>query len=229
MSCHVLVLEDEERIASLLGRYLDLEGYRYTHLKTGTNAAQKIQELQPDLCIMDVMLPGEDGLSICQQVRRFTDTPIIMLTARVDEVDKLLGFKYGADDYVCKPFSPRELMARIAALLKRCATKPAKKEQVLNYKGLSLDIEKFEVRFEQQFVKLTLNEFSILRTMMSEPERVFSRKELLYSVKQQELEIYLRTIDTHIKNLRKKLSQASGGDSYIVSVYGLGYSLKVQQ
>jgi len=229
VSSHVVIVEDEERIASLVCKYLSLEGYRYTHLNSGEDAVSKIKEVEADLCIMDVMLPHTDGLTICQQLRQWSDIPIIMLTARVEEVDRLLGFKQGADDYVCKPFSPKELMARIAALLKRSKNEVNKRAKQLSYNQLTMDIDKFEVRFAHKLARLTVNEFNILKVMMQQPEKVFSRKELLYAVKHQELEIYQRTIDTHVKILRKKLATVSNGENFIVSIYGLGYSLKEQQ
>jgi len=222
---HVLVVEDEERILTLISKYLDLEGYQYTCMNTGAGVVERVKALNPDICILDLMLPHVSGLEICQQLREFSDIPIVILTARVDEVDKLLGFKQGADDYVCKPFSPKELMARIAALLKRAAPKSSVTNQ-LSFKSLILDIDKFTVYIKLFPIKLTGNEFNILRTLMEYPEKVFSRKELLLAVKQHELEIYERTIDSHIKNLRKKLSEAPEAQNYIESVYGIGYSLK---
>jgi len=224
---HVLVVEDEERIATLIRKYLELEGYQCTCLYSGTEAVQTVKDQLPDLCILDIMLPGASGLEICQQLREFTDIPILILTARIDEIDKLIGFKEGADDYVCKPFSPRELLARVHALLRRAEPKQVLSNQI-SFKTLLLNIDTFMVYVNDQPVKLTGNEFNILKTMMQFPEKVFSRKELLLAVKQHELEIYERTIDSHIKNLRKKLSQVTGDEAYIESIYGVGYSLKAQ-
>jgi len=222
---HVLVVEDEERILTLISKYLELEGYQYSCMNTGAGVVERVKELEPDLCILDLMLPEISGLEICQQLRKFSDIPIVLLTARVDEVDKLLGFKHGADDYVCKPFSPKELMARVAALLKRATPKNTVSNQLI-FKSIILNIDKLTVYVEQHPVKLTGNEFNILRTLMEHPEKVFSRKQLLLAVKQHELEIYERTIDSHIKNLRKKLSAAPQSQNFIESVYGVGYSLK---
>jgi two-component system response regulator BaeR len=223
---HILIVEDEERIATLVGKYLELEGYNYTCLHSGDGAVETIRELQPALCILDIMLPGMSGLEICSQVRRFSQLPIIMLTARVDEIDRLIGFKQGADDYLCKPFSPKELMARVNALLRR--SQPILNAKVLTFRELTLDDERFSLHYKDQAIKFTVNEFNILKTLMTYPEKVFSRRELLYAVKHHELEIYERTIDSHIKNVRKKLSLVSQGESFIVSIYGLGYSLKEQ-
>ncbi|MGJ8679722.1 response regulator transcription factor [Paraglaciecola sp.] len=224
---HVLVIEDEERIATVISKYLTLEGYECTCLYSGLDAISQIKSIEPDLCILDIMLPEMSGLEICQQVRDFSEVPIIMLTARVEEVDKLIGFNEGADDYVCKPFSPKELMARVAALLRRAESKLFPKNQ-LTYQSLTIDCDTYAVDVDQQSIKLTGNEFNILKTLMQYPEKVFSRKELLLAVKQHELEIYERTIDSHIKNLRKKLGQVSGGENFIASIYGIGYSLKAQ-
>lgn len=228
---HILLVEDEPRIAQLIGKYLELEGYTYTWLSSGEEVTEFVRKTSPNLCILDLMLPQVSGLDICQQVREFNSLPIIMLTAKVDEVDKLLGFKFGADDYVCKPFSPKELMARVAALLKRSAltnTAATKPSTTLSFQQILLDEEKFLVTVDGNKVNLTANEFSLLKTLMQQPEKVFSRKELLLAVKHHELEIYERTIDTHIKNLRKKLSEVTAGENVIVSVYGIGYSLQAQ-
>lgn len=222
---HIVVVEDEERIALLISKYMELEGYSSTCLHSGKDAVETIKKLQPDLCILDIMLPEVSGLEICEQVRSFSNIPIIMLTARVEEIDRLIGFKQGADDYVCKPFSPKELMARIASLLRR-AQPIEKNNNILQFRSLTLDIDKFSVNYNERPIKLTANEFTILSTLLSSPEKVFSRKELLYAVKQQELEMYERAIDSHIKNLRKKINQVSQEENYIVSIYGVGYSLK---
>lgn len=222
---HVLLVEDEPRIASTICKYLELESYQYTALTSGEGLIESLKATQADICILDIMLPQQDGISLCKEIRKFSQIPIIFLTAKVEEVDRLIGFKAGADDYVCKPFSPKELMARIAVWLKRSRA-PLHYHKQLNYKQLSLDIESFQARVGQQTLKLTVNEFNILQQLMAHPEKVFSRKELLFAVKQRELDIYERTIDSHIKNLRKKLTAASNGNGYINSIYGVGYTLK---
>lgn len=228
MKTHVLLVEDEPRIAQLLIKYFELEGYEYTWLSSGEGVLEQVKLSTPDICILDLMLPETNGIELCKNIRKFSNLPIIMLTAKVDEVDKLIGFKVGADDYVCKPFSPKELMARIEALLKRSRFVQAPRA-VWNHQDIELNENKYLVTVKGLKVSLTTNEFNLLKTLMQEPEKVFTRKELLLAVKQHELEIYERTIDTHIKNLRKKLADASGGENYIVSVYGLGYSLKEQE
>lgn len=225
---HILLVEDEPRIAQLIIKYFELEGYQYTWLNSGEKVIEQIEAITPELCILDLMLPEVSGIDLCKQIRTFSNLPIIMLTARVEEIDKLIGFKAGADDYVCKPFSPKELMARVEALLKRSQQRTPQ-TSVLSFEHIELDESKFLATVGNKKLNLTTNEFNLLKTLMQQPEKVFTRKELLLAVKQHELEIYERTIDTHIKNLRKKLAEASGGENYIVSVYGLGYSLKEQE
>lgn len=225
---HILLVEDEPRIAQLIIKYFELEGYQYTWLNSGEKVIEQVEAITPELCILDLMLPEVSGIDLCKQIRTFSNLPIIMLTARVEEIDKLIGFKAGADDYVCKPFSPKELMARVDALLKRSQQRTPQ-TSVLSFEHIELDESKFLATVGNKKLNLTTNEFNLLKTLMQQPEKVFTRKELLLAVKQHELEIYERTIDTHIKNLRKKLAEASGGENYIVSVYGLGYSLKEQE
>ena len=225
---HILLVEDEPRIAQLIIKYFELEGYQYTWLNSGEKVIEQIEAITPEICILDLMLPEVSGIDLCKQIRTFSNLPIIMLTARVEEIDKLIGFKAGADDYVCKPFSPKELMARVEALLKRSQQRTPQ-TSVLSFEHIELDESKFLATVGNKKLNLTTNEFNLLKTLMQQPEKVFTRKELLLAVKQHELEIYERTIDTHIKNLRKKLAEASGGENYIVSVYGLGYSLKEQE
>ena len=222
----MLLVEDEPRIASTICKYFELESYQYTALASGEQVVATIKEKQPDLCILDIMLPDVDGIRLCREIRTFSSLPIIFLTAKVEEVDRLIGFDAGADDYVCKPFSPKELMARIAVWLKR-STAAAPDDAQLVFDAIVMNIERFTVTVNEQAVKLTLNEFNILRALMEYPEKVFSRRELLYAVKQRELDIYERTIDSHIKNLRKKLAAASAENNYITSIYGVGYSLSV--
>ncbi|WP_462164255.1 response regulator [Pseudoalteromonas xiamenensis] len=225
MTFHILVVEDEPRIAQLVCKYLELESYTHTWVNNGLDAVTYAKVKQPDLCLLDIMLPDMDGIEVCKQLREFSRLPIIMMTAKVEEIDRLLGFKVGADDYVCKPFSPKELMARVNALLVRTyQTKVMTKKLV--FQDLVMDVERFSVHLRQQEIKLTVNEFTILKAMLEQPSKVFSRKELLYAVKQKELDMYERTIDTHIKNLRKKLSTEEQDRDVIHSVYGIGYTLK---
>jgi len=220
---HILIVEDEDKIADLIRKYLKLEGYDSTIAHTGNEALSKFHSVSPDLVVLDIMLPDMDGLDICKNLRAFSNVPIIMLTARVEEVDRLMGFEVGADDYVCKPFIPRELVARIRAILNRVAGSSGKK--TLTVGALTLDSSQHKVTVDSIEIKLTQNEFSLLKVMMSTPNRVYSRQELLTATQGQSIDIYERTIDTHIKNLRKKLNKAVPSANFIESIYGIGYKL----
>jgi len=220
---HILIVEDEEKIADLIRKYLKLEGYDSTIAHTGSDALSKFHSVSPDLVVLDIMLPDMDGLDICKNLRAFSNVPIIMLTARVDEVDRLMGFEVGADDYVCKPFIPRELVARIRAILNRIVGNSGQK--ILTVRALALDTSQHKVTVDSIEIKLTQNEFSLLKIMMSTPNRVYSRQELLTATQGQSIDIYERTIDTHIKNLRKKLNKAVPSSNFIESIYGIGYKL----
>jgi two-component system response regulator BaeR len=220
---HILIVEDETKIAELIRKYLKLEGYQSSHAKNGSEAISLYHKITPDLIILDIMLPDIDGLDVCEQLREFSDVPIIMLTARVEEVDRLIGFELGADDYVCKPFIPRELVARIRAILNR--TLRVSTQKVLQSGNLALNISQHQVTVDSVKVKLTQNEFSLLKVLMSTPNKVFSRQELLTATQGQYTDIYERTIDTHIKNLRKKLNQVAPQSNFIESIYGIGYRL----
>lgn len=220
---HILIIEDEEKIASLISKYLMLEGFNSTHIADGKDALASFEYCQADLIILDVMLPSIDGITLCKAFREITDTPIIMLTARIDEIDRLIGFDVGADDYVCKPFKPKELMARIKAILKRVNKGQKKNSNVIAKGGISLDIHNHKVLVEEQEVVLTLNEFNLLKLFLEHPNRVFSRQELLKITQGKYFESYERTIDSHIKNLRKKLTKADPNTCHIKSIYGVGY------
>lgn len=223
LDTHILLIEDEERIRTLVTKYLELEGYRNTALASGKYAIDVIQSDPPDLIILDIMLPGDSGLELCKKIREFSNIPIVFLTALAEEIDSLKGFKLGADDYVTKPFSPSVLMARITAILQR--TKSNSNDKVLTFAEISLNEKTRDVSVNNISVKLTHNEFSLLRALMNDPERVFDRSALLSITKQIDSEIYYRTIDTHIKNLRKKIAEANNGQHYVNSIYGVGYQL----
>lgn len=220
---HVLIVEDENKIAEIIRKYLKLEGYESTQAESGDEALALYHQVNPDLIVLDIMLPDMDGVDICKRLREFSEVPIIMLTARVEEVDRLMGFEAGADDYVCKPFIPRELVARIRAVLNR--TQRNSEQKVLRTGRLMLDISQYKATVDSIEIKLTQNEFSLLKVMISTPNRVFSRQELLTATQGQSIDIYERTIDTHIKNLRKKLNQVAPQSNFIESIYGIGYKL----
>lgn len=217
----ILIVDDEEKIANLVSDYLKKEGYETFTLHRGDLVTSYTRKTPPNLIVLDLMLPGMDGISVCREIRKFSEIPIIMLTARVEEIDRLLGLEIGADDYVCKPFSPRELVARIKAVLRR--TERKSEEKIISEGCISLEIETRRVFVNGSEVRLTPSEFGLLSAMMSQPERVFSRNDLLKQVQGYEYEGYDRTIDTHIKNLRKKIGEKLEGENPISGVYGVGY------
>jgi two-component system response regulator BaeR len=221
----ILVIEDEKKIAAVLEKYLEREGFKVVVLGEGINVLRTIEEVDPALCILDLMLPDIDGLSICESLRNFSNIPIIILTAKNDEEDRLSGLRLGADDYICKPFSPREVVARVQAILRRTGTKQEKKVvKEIHYNGISLFFESFECHINDKEIDLTPQEFKMLEVFLAMPKKVFSREDLMDACYKDERIVSNRTIDTHIKNLRKKLFTHSG-EKKIVSIYGIGYKL----
>lgn len=220
---HILIVEDELKIANLISKYLELEGYLSTHVIDGNEATNTYKKCQADLVILDLMLPNKNGIEICKKLRETSNVPIIMLTARVEEIDKLIGFDAGADDYVCKPFKPKELMARVKALLKRANLSQPKATSVIEKGTVKLDTNSHKVFVKNQEITLTLNEFNLLKIFLECPNKVFSRQELLKITQGKYFESYERTIDSHIKNLRKKLNKVDEHTHYIKSIYGVGY------
>ena len=214
----VLVVEDDRKISDLLLNYLRVDGYEATAAYDGREAVQQISQRAPDAVILDWMLPGLDGIGVCKAVRAFSDVPILMLTARVDELDRLLGLDTGADDYVCKPFGPREVVARVRALLRRASGRVIALPQPWLVEEAS-----FRISWLGQWLPLTRIEFMVFRTLLARPGRVFSRAQLLSSVHDSQRDISDRAIDTHVKNLRKKVQAIDPGSDRIASVYGLGY------
>jgi len=222
---NILVVEDEQKIADLLKDYLSAEGYQVSCLIRGDEALDQIKRLAPDLILLDLMLPGMDGISVCRETRKFSNVPIIMVTAKVEEVDRLIGLELGADDYICKPFSPREVVARVRAVLRR--THPREPHRCLSVGAITLDEDTRQVTVNGQPVSLTPSEFGLLNVLMISPERVFSRTELLDKVQGYRFEGYDRTIDSHVKNLRKKIAMQLPGRDVIQTIYGVGYKLSV--
>jgi two-component system response regulator BaeR len=220
-SKHILVVEDEEKISRLLCDYLEKAGYKTSTQSKGDRVISQIKKDMPDLILLDIMLPGMDGMELCREIRKFSNVPVIMITARVEELDRLLGLELGADDYICKPFSPREVVARVRAILRRLHAEPQTHRLVFG--PISLDDETHQVMIDKQVLNLTPNEFELLKTMMTQPNRVFSRSELINRVQGYDFEGYDRTIDTHIKNLRKKIAQKLSDREIISTVYGVGY------
>jgi two-component system response regulator BaeR len=214
----VLVVEDDPRIALLLVDYLRSEGFEAHSLADGQLALSEVRYAPPNLLILDLNLPGLDGVNLCRAVRKFSDIPILMVTARIDELDRLLGLNSGADDYVCKPFSPREVMARVHALLRRCDKRVTTAGQIW-----SIDDAGLRIAWRGHWLPLTPLEFRMLRQLLSQPARVFSRGQLLESVHSELRDVSDRAIDTHIKNLRRKMQAVAPDDDCIASVYGVGY------
>jgi len=226
MSPRILVVEDEPDIAAIVVDYLRHAGYTVEHQAEGRAALASIVAAPPDLTLLDIMLPGMDGLDILRQARRHTEHPIIMLTARVEEVDRLIGLELGADDYICKPFSPREVVARVKAVLRRAApgAPPAGVEGVAT--ALVLNENLWQATLHGTPLNLTRREFKLLQVLARQRGRIFSRAQLLDQAYDDTLDVNERAIDSHIKNLRKKLKAASGDDTdWIRSVYGVGFAL----
>jgi len=218
---HILVVEDEEKISRLLCDYLKEAGFRISTQNNGDRVIPQIKKDSPDLILLDIMLPGKDGMELCREIRQFSNIAIIMITARVEEIDRLLGLELGADDYICKPFSPREVVARVKAVFRRVHAEPRSHRLVVG--PISLDEETHQVLIDKKVLNLTPNEFGLLKIMMGRPNRVFSRSELINRVQGYDFEGYDRTIDTHIKNLRKKIARRLPDHEIISTVYGVGY------
>jgi len=221
----IMVVDDEKRLVSLVESYLTQEGYRVVTAYNGRDALSVAQKEKPDLIVLDVMMPEMDGYEFMRQHRAERNTPIILLTARVDDDEKVIGLEVGADDYMTKPFRPRELVARVRALLRRAGDKePSGK--VIKAADIVLDRDDRTVRVTEEFVNLTPSEFDILAALMTSPGRVYSRLDLLDIIQGIRYEGYERTIDTHIKNLRGKVEKSPRSPKYIETVYGVGYRFK---
>jgi two-component system response regulator BaeR len=219
----ILIVEDEPKLAALVGDYLRVGGYESNWVADGREAVSAVRNGQPDLVLLDLMLPGRDGLDICRELRSFSDVPIIMLTARVEEIDRLLGLELGADDYICKPFSPREVVARVKAILRR--TRGSTEQTAA---ALRIDEATHSAIFHGVMLELTPVEFRLLKTLAANPARVFSRDHLLDNLYLDHRVVTDRTVDSHIKNLRRKLEQAAPGQDPIRSIYGVGYKLEIE-
>ena len=225
----IVIVEDEQKIASLLEDYLTNANFSVEIVNEGTHAVEIINECNPACVILDVMLPGKDGLQICRELRQESDIPIVMVTARVDEIDRLLGLELGADDYICKPFSPREVVVRVRNLVRRATMMISKEGEdhspiELRYRDLKLDSEQLICELSGNEISLTLVEFRILFAMLSRVGKIFTRDQLMSAAYTDSRIVSDRTIDTHIKNLRKKLN-ADTDDAYVHSIYGVGYKV----
>jgi DNA-binding response OmpR family regulator len=220
----ILVVDDEPEIVRLLRSYLEKDGYRVVTAYNGEEALYAARHEKPDLVVLDILMPKMDGLAFTRQIRREQDVPIIMLTARAEETDRIVGLEMGADDYVTKPFSPREVVARVRAVLRRAQPKP-QAPPILRAGPIVLDHSEHTVTVAGESVELTPTEFGILETLMRDPGRVFSRTEILEAVHGVAFEAYERTVDAHVKNLRQKIESDPATPQYVLTVRGAGYRL----
>jgi DNA-binding response OmpR family regulator len=220
----ILVVDDERKIVDLARDYLEHAGFAVRTAADGQAAIEAVQRDHPDLIVLDLGLPGMDGLDVTRRIRRDSNLPVIMLTARDDELDKLLGLELGADDYLTKPFSPRELVARVRAVLRRVdAGSRAATDEIIRAGELILDVPRMRAELSGRSIDLTPTEFQLLAAMARQPGRIFTRSQLLDAVHGVAFESYERAIDTHIKNIRRKLEPDPGRPVLILTVYGVGY------
>jgi two-component system response regulator BaeR len=219
-AANILVVEDEDKIAQVLCDYLRQQGYQTHRLARGDEVEQWVRSNPVDLILLDVMLPGKSGLELCRELRTFSEAAIIMVTARVEEIDRLLGLELGADDYICKPFSPREVVARVATVLRR-----TRRVQGSGPKagGLVLDESGWRATLDGHALDLTAVEFKLLSVLANQPGRIFSRDQLMDAMYRDERIVADRTVDSHIKKLRRKIADVVPGEEFIHSVYSVGY------
>jgi two-component system response regulator BaeR len=223
MNNRILIVEDEARLASLMADYLRQASFDPYTIGDGLAAAPWVRENHPALILLDLMLPGREGMEICKEIRSFSDIPIIMVTARIEEIDRLLGLELGAYDYICKPFSPREVVARVKAVLRRSGG-----QSTLHTRGLVLEEASLHASLNGQKLDLTAVEFKLLQHLAAHPGRIFSREQLMDRIYADRRIVSDRTIDSHIKKLRKKIDLAAPGDDLIRSVYGVGYKFETE-
>ena len=221
MAKKVLVIDDEPKIVEICQDYLIKAGFEVAHAYDGPTGIAIARRSQPDLVVLDLMMPEMDGLDVCRELRRENNVPSIMLTARVEETDKIIGLELGADDYMTKPFSPRELVARVRTVLRRGTGNP--QAELIHAGDLILDRGHYSARFPDREVPLTPTEFELLATLASQPGRIFSRAQLLTAVRGVAFESYERAIDSHIRNLRRKIEPLENETNYIITVHGAGY------
>ncbi|HJL81373.1 MAG TPA: response regulator [Gammaproteobacteria bacterium] len=219
----ILIVEDELKLANILVEYLQKEGFKTKHIDIGTRVIPWIKKHNPDLILLDLMLPAMNGKEICQEIRTFSQLPIIMITAMVDEIDRLIGLEMGADDYICKPFSPKEVVARVKAVLRRVDPEYIK-NNLSN--GFEIDRERFSITLDGIKLDLTPVEFRLLAMFVEHSGRVYNRDQILNMIFDDGRIVLDRTVDTHIKNLRHKLKVINPKTDYIRSLYGVGYSFE---
>ncbi len=218
----ILIVEDEPKLAGVLQEYLAQSGFRTLHLQRGDEVIPEVRRQPPDLILLDLMLPGRDGMAVCRELRQFSNIPVIMTTARVEEIDRLLGLELGADDYVCKPYSPKEVVARVRAVLRRLDSRLNDQSQKPD---LQVDITSYQASLDGQPLDLTPVELRLLHTLLKQPGRVFSRDQLMDQLYTDNRLVTDRTVDAHVKNLRRKLDACMPNRELIHSVYGVGYRL----
>ena len=221
---HVLIVEDEKKLADILIAYLNKEQFRVTHHESGSGVIDWIKNNQPNIILLDLMLPDVNGKDLCKEIRQFSTVPIIMVTAMIDEIDRLIGLELGADDYVCKPFSPKEVVARVKAVLRRSE---GDFNQGEIYDAFEVNDETYSIKLHGDRLDLTPVEFRLLKMFIQSPGRVFNRDQILDNIFEDGRIVLDRTVDTHVKNLRHKLKTASPEHDYVRSVYGIGYSFEI--
>ena len=221
---HVLIVEDEKKLADILIAYLNKEQFRVTHYESGSGVIDWIKNNQPNIILLDLMLPDVNGKDLCKEIRQFSTVPIIMVTAMIDEIDRLIGLELGADDYVCKPFSPKEVVARVKAVLRRSE---GDFNQGEIYDAFEVNDETYSIKLHGDRLDLTPVEFRLLKMFIQSPGRVFNRDQILDNIFEDGRIVLDRTVDTHVKNLRHKLKTASPEHDYVRSVYGIGYSFEI--
>ncbi len=221
----ILVVDDEQKIVDVVKSYLEHSGYEVYTALNGNQAMAVFEKTEPALIILDLMLPDISGEEICKNIRKKSGVPIIMLTARADEEDILKGLEIGADDYILKPFSPRQLVARVAAVLRRAHESPAPVVNVIELEDIVVDDMKHEVKKKEEIINLTPNEYKIFFTMLKYPNKTFTREELITMALGDDFEGFDRTVDTHIKNLRQKIEDDPRDPRYLQTVHGIGYRL----
>ena len=219
----VLIVEDEKKLANILIEYLQKDGFQTKHIAIGSEVIPWVKGHNPDLILLDLMLPEMNGKQICQEIRTFSSLPIIMVTAMVEEIDRLIGLELGADDYICKPFSPKEVTARVKAVLRRSDPNYIKNSQT---RGFEVNPDQYSITLAGQKLDLTPVEFRLLSMFIEYPNRVYNRDQILNNVFDDGRIVLDRTVDTHIKNLRQKLQTVNAKSDYIRSIYGIGYSFE---
>ena len=221
---HVLIVEDEKKLADILIAYLNKEQFRVTHYESGSGVTDWVKNNKPNVILLDLMLPDVNGKDLCKEIRQFSAVPIIMVTAMIDEIDRLIGLELGADDYVCKPFSPKEVVARVKAVLRRSE---GDFNQGEIYDAFEVNDETYSIKLHGDRLDLTPVEFRLLKMFIQSPGRVFNRDQILDNIFEDGRIVLDRTVDTHVKNLRHKLKTASPEQDYVRSVYGIGYSFEI--